>query len=208
MASGNFETCLKLLLKDEGGWVDHDPRTMSPPTNKGITLDQFRKWHQNMGVHPCITLLGSSDLRSMSEQDVAKFYWQTFWRPLCGEQLPAGLDYAVFDAAVMSGQGDAVKWLQDALGVKADGVIGPVTLAAAAQATNSAVQKLCAARLDYLKHLMHFKDNPGWGPRVQRVEQAACKMLDRPVEEIEDEPAGALSIPADGAGAPTQGEPL
>lgn len=193
MSTGNFKACLDLLLIDEGGWVDHDPGTQGPPTNKGITLDAFRKWHQDLGVHPCITLLGPTDLRSISDQDTAKFYWQLFWTPLKAEQLPKGLDYALFDAAVMSGQERAVKWLQDALGITMDGVIGPQTLEAAQSADNDTVKKLCAARSDFLKMQPMFTKNPGWLPRVNRVEQAACKWLDRPVAPIEDLAGAELS---------------
>lgn len=194
MAADHFAPCLALLLQDEGGWVASDPGIPNGnPTFKGITLNQFRKWHQDLGVHPCITLLGPNDLRTMSDQQVAKFYWMQFWRPLSAEQLPKGVDYALFDAAVMSGQGDAVKWLQDALGVKADGKLGPLTLQAAQAADNGVIEKLCEARSDYLKHLPTFKDNPGWLVRVSQVAQAACKMLDRPVAAADDLTTGSVT---------------
>lgn len=203
----NFPRCLNLLLADEGGWVEHDPATNGPPTNKGITWPMYRQWQVDMGIHPCITLLGYNDLKTLSDQQVAKFYWQVFWWPLGCESLPAGLDYALFDAAVMSGAGDAVKWLQDALRVPVDGKPGPVTLKAAQEADNGTIATLCAARKAYLSTLKTFPANPGWLPRVERVAQAACSMLDRPVPEIETEPvgAGALSLPT-GAN-PNPGEP-
>ncbi len=48
-----------------------------------------------------------------------------------GDELPAGIDYVLFDGAVNSGPVQSVKWLQRALGVRVDGVMGEATVAAA-----------------------------------------------------------------------------
>jgi len=45
-----------------------------------------------------------------------------------GDDLPGGLDLAVFDFAVNSGPARAVKTLQRIVGVPADGVMGAMTL--------------------------------------------------------------------------------
>lgn len=205
MADGSFPTCLALLLADEGGWVEHDPKTNGPPTNFGITWPIYIKWQQDMGQHPCITLLNFNSLKNIDAQSVAKFYWQLFWRPLQAEALPAGIDYALFDAAVMSGQERAVKWLQQALGVTADGVVGPETLKAAAASNNATIKTLCELRETFLTGQPTFIANPGWLPRVARVAQAACKMLDRPAPALDDLPTGVPSpLESPVAGQPTK----
>ena len=45
--------------------------------------------------------------------------------------MPTGTDYCVFDTAINSGPGRAAKFLQEVVGVTADGAIGPRPLAAA-----------------------------------------------------------------------------
>ena len=60
----------------------------------------------------------------------------------------------VFDIAVNNGKARAAKWLQTLLGVKVDGFIGPVTLAAAQKANPQALAaKLLSRRAGVLpKH--------------------------------------------------------
>jgi lysozyme family protein len=54
-----------------------------------------------------------------------------YWVPLQADPLPLPLAVGLFDAAVNHGPRSAVKLLQAELGVAVDGVIGPVTVAAA-----------------------------------------------------------------------------
>jgi lysozyme family protein len=50
--------------------------------------------------------------------------------PIQADDLPDDLRFEVFDAAVNSGVRQAIRWLQRSVGVKDDGVIGPMTMAA------------------------------------------------------------------------------
>ncbi|HSG62644.1 MAG TPA: putative peptidoglycan-binding domain-containing protein, partial [Pseudomonadales bacterium] len=92
-----------------------------------------------------------------------------------GDDLPAGVNYCVFDAAVNSGTGRAAKWLQEAVGAVADGAIGPNTLAkVAAHDADSLVNAYCDIRLNFLKSLKTFDTfGKGWTRRVDGVRQAA-----------------------------------
>jgi len=99
-----------------------------------------------------------------------------------GDNLPEGVDYAVFDLAVNSGTGRAAKTLQQALGVTADGQIGPATIAACKAADPSEVAAaVCAARLEFLQNLSTFATfGKGWARRVAEVQAAAHDMSEQP----------------------------
>jgi lysozyme family protein len=96
-----------------------------------------------------------------------------------GDDLPTGVDYVVFDAAINSGPGRAAKWLQEVVGVAADGAIGKSTLAAvAAHDPADIVDMYQAKRLKFLQALPTWATfGKGWGRRVAEVETAAESML-------------------------------
>ena len=165
----NFETALAHVLQSEGGYVfnKNDPGGM---TNLGCTK---AVWEEFVG-HP----VSETDMRELTPADVAPLYKRKYWDKVAGDQLPAGLDYAVFDAAINSGPGRAAKWLQQAVGVAADGAIGPATLAAVAAVP---VQDLIAQyndqRLQFLATLPTWGTfGKGWGNRVAQVQAAASQL--------------------------------
>jgi lysozyme family protein len=81
----------------------------------------------------------------------------------------------MFDDGVLSGPRTAIRDLQQALGVRVDGVMGPVTRAALlAQPVTEIISLLQAARLVRLKTLPHFVlFGRGWSRRLQRIERQA-----------------------------------
>lgn len=166
----NFPKSLKHVLKHEGGFVNH-PRDPGGATNKGITIATYRRYVNRKGT--------VNDLKHILDAEVAKVYRKHYWDKVRGDDLPSGVDYAVFDFAVNSGPGRAAKFLQRAIGAKADGKIGPATL----KATNSldakkTVFKLCNARLVWLRRLRTFKTfGKGWTRRVNDVLVVANQMV-------------------------------
>lgn len=164
----NFDHCLRLVLAHEGGWADH-PKDPGGATMKGVTLATYRKYK------PGAT---KAQLRAISDADLAMIYRDGYWNKVKGDDLPAGLDLVAFDAAVNSGPGRAARWLQEALGVNADGAIGPKTIAAAQDAHKEAViDRACSIRLNWLRTLPHWPTfGKGWTRRVESVREAASKM--------------------------------
>lgn len=163
----NFQRALRLVLKHEGGYVNH-PDDPGGATNKGITIATYRQF-----VKPNATI---ADLKAISDADVARVYKLQYWAKVQGDRLPDGLDYAVFDFAVNSGPGRAAQFLQDVLGVTADGQIGPETLAAASRDPAKAIANLCDKRLAWLKGLKTWPTfGKGWAARVKAVKAAALK---------------------------------
>ena len=113
---GNFGHCLDLVLKSEGGWVNH-PSDPGGETNLGVTK---RVWEEWVG-HPV------ESMKNLTKDQVAPLYEQKYWRPCYGEVLPRGLDLIVFSMGVNAGPGRSVKLLQSSIGCIPDGVIGPRT---------------------------------------------------------------------------------
>jgi lysozyme family protein len=166
----NFEQSLALILKHEGGWVNH-PKDPGGETNMGVTK---RVWEEWVG-HP----VPAGSLKSLTVADVAPLYKAKYWDKVRGDDLPAGVDYAVFDYAVNSGTARAAKQLQNCLGVTADGAIGPKTVAAAQAADAIALaQCICDNRLAFLKGLPTWETfGKGWGRRVADVGKVAQSMI-------------------------------
>ena len=164
----NFEACLAHVLQSEGLWADH-PKDPGGATMKGVTLATYRKYK------PGAT---KAQLRAISDADLAMIYRGGYWNLVKGDDLPAGLDLVAFDAAVNSGPGRGARWLQEALGVNPDGVIGPKTIAAANAAHKDAViDRACDLRLGFLRQLGTWKTfGKGWTRRVEDVRDTASKM--------------------------------
>src|SRR5690606_8907906 len=116
----NFQQALEKVLKHEGGFVNH-PADPGGATNKGITIKVYQQFKKGATV---------ADLKKITDAEVSAIYRKNYWDAVKADQLPSGLDYAVFDFAVNSGPSRAAKCLQETLGVTVDGKIGPRTLAA------------------------------------------------------------------------------
>jgi lysozyme family protein len=151
----NFDTAFQALLTHEGGYSDHaaDP---GGKTRYGITEAVARQ----AGYR--------GDMRELPLDLAQRIYRREYWDAVRADELPAALRYPLFDAAVNSGVGQAIKWLQRAAGVKDDGVIGPVTLAAVAQLDASALRmRMLAQRLRLMASLPSWPSfGRGWANRI------------------------------------------
>lgn len=166
----NFEQCLALVLKHEGNFVNH-PKDPGGMTNLGVTKKVWEEWVK----HP----VDEATMRALGPADVGPLYKDRYWNRVRGDDLPSGVDYAVFDLAVNSGVGRASKILQAALGLPTDGIVGPKTIEAA-QAANARelATNICERRQDFLQSLPTFDTfGRGWTRRVSEVEETAFKMV-------------------------------
>lgn len=166
----NFDAALKHVLADEGGFVNHfaDPGGM---TNLGVTKAVWEEW---LG-HP----VDEKAMRALTPEMVGPMYKRRYWDKAGCNDLPDGIDYFVFDTAVNSGPGRAIKLLQACVNADVDGLLGPKTLAAVkAFDQKQLVQDYAKRRLSYLTELKNWPTfGKGWTTRVNRVEQIALKML-------------------------------
>ena len=154
----DFPTAFDLLITHEGGFSNHpdDPggATMYGVTEKVARAEGF-----------------TGSMRNFSLNDAKTIYRKNYWDACRCDQMPDTLRYPLFDAAVNSGAAQAIKWLQTAVGVKADGVIGPVTQqsvnVAPAQATR---QKMIGARLRFMTNLANWPSfSKGWARRIAAI---------------------------------------
>jgi lysozyme family protein len=166
----NFDTALEAILHHEGGYVDH-PKDPGGRTNLGCTQ---RVWEEWVG-HP----VDEKTMRELTPELVGPLYKAKYWDKIKGDDLPAGVDYVVFDAAINSGPGRAAKWLQQTVGAVPDGAIGNGTLAKVeAMDADDIVSKYQETRLGFLKSLPTWDTfGKGWGRRVTEVKDAALKMV-------------------------------
>lgn len=177
----SYDLALKLVLKSEGGYTN-DKADPGGPTNWGITIYDARAYWKHDAT--------AADVRAMPVDVAKSIYRAKYWDALDCDELPAGVDYAVFDYGVNSGISRAAKVLQHLLGVTADGHIGPKTTAAAnaAVSTYNTVAALCDERLDFLKSLHTWPVfGKGWGRRVTEVLHTAQMMAEDAAKPKEPE---------------------
>ncbi|MFC3706035.1 glycoside hydrolase family 108 protein [Devosia honganensis] len=198
MAKNNFTHALGEVLKHEGGYVDH-PSDPGGATNLGITIGTLSGWLGRKAT--------KAEVKALTVAGVTPIYRKNYWDVVRGDDLPAGLDLALFDFAVNSGPGRAAMTLQTILGVAADGKIGPITLAAIAKHSASLlINELCSHRLAFLERLSTWPTfGKGWSHRVASVRAEALSMAQSPPREVAPQVPGAQpgSAPPERGRAPT-----
>lgn len=150
-AEDRFARAIERVLAHEGGHVDH------PDDPGGKT-----RWGISQRAYPHL------DLSTLTRTQAIALYRRDAWTPIRGDALPEAIAFQVLDAAVNHGVLRAVGWLQQVLGVRVDGVVGPVTRTAAMEADPAAlIFAYNAARLDFYARLRTFPTfGRGWTRRV------------------------------------------
>ena len=166
---GNFDKCLAMVLKHEGGFVDH-PKDPGGATNMGVTLGTYEQW---MGRSVTI-----AEMKALTADDVAPIYRKNYWDRVRGDDLPSGVDWSVFDWAVNSGPSRSAKALQKIVMVTRDGAIGPKTLYAVAnQEPDKIIDAMHTARQRFYERLSTFDTfGRGWSRRNTETREAALLM--------------------------------
>lgn len=209
-----FKRSLRFVRRWEGGWSDHkdDP---GGATQYGITLATYTAWRRSQGLPDP----SADDLRAITEEEVEAIYQQNYWDACRCDDLPPPIALVVFDMAVNAGPSRSARLLQEALGVKVDGIIGPETLAAARAADpQKAAAEFTARRALYYASLSTFSTfGLGWMRRaaaalstatVMAIHSPALSPSLAPPDPIEDgeeplptEPSLAVPIAIVAAGA-------
>lgn len=98
---------------DPGGW-----------TSWGVTFSEWLDWERKHGNYTA----SLDDFKKVLKETFLPLYRADYWNACrCGNMGPFGI--AIFDAAVLSGPGNAAKLLQKAVAATVDGEIGPITIA-------------------------------------------------------------------------------
>src|SRR3990172_12124180 len=142
MATWTYDDSLRRLLVHEGGYTNH-PADPGGPTNFGITIYDYRKY-----VKPTAT---AADVRAMKLADAKSIYRAKYWDAQRCNELPAGVDYAVFDYGVNSGIGRSGKVLRRVLKLPDNSSVVNDAVIAAARAADAKtlVAAICAERLRF-----------------------------------------------------------
>jgi len=174
MAAATYDSALTRLLAHEGGYTNH-PADPGGPTNFGITIADYRRY-----VKPDAT---ADDVRAMPADEAKAIYRKRYWDAQRCDDLPAGVDYALFDYGVNSGVGRSGKVLRRVLGLSDTSarVTDEVVAAARAADGRAVAAAICDERLRFLKSLRTWDTfGQGWGRRVAEVRAASLEMTCTP----------------------------
>ena len=112
-----FDRALAHVFAAEGGYVN-DPADPGGETKFGISKRAY----------PDV------DIAALTREGAAAIYRRDYWDACRCDGLPPAIALAVFDAAVNQGARAAAIMLQQSAGAPVDGIVGPVTMAAAHRA--------------------------------------------------------------------------
>lgn len=168
----NWKPSLAAVLKSEGG-NDDDPADHGGRTSRGITQREYDSWRREH-KQPVI------DVWKAPQSDIEAIYHEEYWAPYC-DLLPVGADYLLFNMNVNAGPNRGAIILQRALGVNADGRIGPMTREAlrTINALTLIENYSNQSRAFYLS-LHQPKFTKGWLNRVEFVRKTALAMVKGP----------------------------
>jgi lysozyme family protein len=150
----HFDQAFEELIGNEGGYVFH-PSDPGGETNWGITVKVARKYGY------------TGSMREMSQATAKDIYRHLYWLGAF-DRFTYPVAFQLFDGAVNSGVPQSVKWLQQALGVKEDGILGPITMRTAIEMNPWRLTiKYNAIRLDFLTNLKTWSSfGKGWARRI------------------------------------------
>jgi lysozyme family protein len=165
-----YGKALAAVLKYEGG-KDDDPRDPGGRTNQGVIQRVYSAWRIRKGLQP-------RDVFLMTDDERDAIYYQNYAVKVRFDELPPGVDMVVFDGGVNSGPSQSIKWVQRALGLNADGVLGDVTMQRIQDHPNhdALIADVIKRRRTFLRALKPYKTfGKGWEARIanlQKVGQA------------------------------------
>jgi lysozyme family protein len=158
-----FKTALDLILKHEGGYVNH-PEDPGGETKYGISKRAY----------PDV------DIKNLTPEQAGEIYYKDYWCKVQCDSLPEPVALMVFDAAVNMGVRRAAKQLQKAASATPDGVVGPMTIKAVRDAYRTSeedfLQALYDKRQSFYERLKTFKTfGRGWTRRNKETLEEATR---------------------------------
>jgi len=155
----DWDKAIEFVLKEEGG-----------ATGELVTNDKggYTKFGISSAANPDV------DFPNLTKEAAQEIYKQRYWHPCHCDELPSPLAIAVFDAAVNQGVGGAIRALQIALNLDADGIMGDKTKSEAFKAGPKTLRRFMAQRMvRYVRTIIKdntqegFLDN--WSNRLMRL---------------------------------------
>lgn len=170
---GVFYDALHFTLSVEGG-TSRDPRDPGnvggQATVYGVTQKTYDRWRQKKEF-------STQNVTKITPCELETLYYEEYFLSSRSHLLAPKLAVALFDAAVHTGPSRAVKLLQKALGVTADGTLGSLTLRATRnQPLQNLLNRFLQERGDFYRRLSQKKPllqifMRGWCNRIQLLRQ-------------------------------------
>lgn len=161
----NFAAALKIELVFEGG-MDDDPVDPGGRTKNGITQKVYAAYRRRKG-------LPAQDVFKMVDSERDEIYRSQYFDKIRFDELPPGLDLVIVDGAINSGVSQSVKWVQRALGIQADGVMGAITMSRIMDHPDHDVliKNILDRRRAFLQALKtYWRFGKGWMSRVSQLQ--------------------------------------
>ena len=151
----SFQRAVAFVLRQEGAELVNDPNDPGGLSRYGIALAK----------HPELT---AADIREMTPERAATIYRTGYWAAIRGDDLPEWVQLPLLDAAVNQGPTPAIRALQRALYLPADGQVGPKTITALGAANpNATLAGFVAERIaDYSALRTWARFGKGWARRA------------------------------------------
>lgn len=176
----NRNISIRLVFDVEKGYVNRPETDNGGPTNRGVTLATLSAWRGR----PCTI----DELKRLTEAEAYEIYEKNYWQQIAGDEMPSGLDFALFDSCVTSGAKRTIILLQDTLRaagitnsdgspLKSDGILGLNTkrgIYSYPGGVKKLIRDFCDVRLAWMRTLAGpkgFKSNGrGWTIRVTGID--------------------------------------
>lgn len=154
------------LRKWEGGFAN-DPDDKGGATMMGVTLKVYQKYFGKDKT--------AEDLKNISDEEWLAIFKDGYWNPWKADEIKnQSIAKLVVDMGWMSGVKTAIKKVQECLGCKADGIVGPVTIGKLNEKTTfTTFRKLWLMRYQWLIEISKKGNNKkflrGWQNRLNDI---------------------------------------
>ena len=158
-----FDEAFKRLIGHEGGYST-DRRDPGNWTGGRVGVGTLKGTKFGLAANTYPNL----DIKNLTLSQAKEIYKKDWWDKLGADGMHSAIVFQLWDFAINAGKSRAIKELQQAVGVPADGIIGPQTLAAVnSHDLNDVILSLTAERLKFYTSLSTFKTyGKGWTNRV------------------------------------------
>ena len=177
----NWEPFFKMLIKHEGNFTD-DQRDKGNSQgdgygNEGSTMLGVTSWNWAKYTGKPAP---KNVMRELTVDDVKPLYKKNYWDSIKADDLPSGVDLSCSDLCVNAGPRQAAKILQRAVSAKADGSIGPKTVASVYDHDPiDVLHKYYDGREAFYRKLKDYKIyGKGWSRRNTETLEKALEIVD------------------------------
>ena len=157
---------IPFIKKWEGGYVN-DPDDKGGCTMMGVTIKTYQKYFGKDKT--------CEDLRKISDEEWLAIFKKGYWDCWRADEINnQSIAQLCVDMGWGSGPKTAIKKVQECLGLKADGIVGPITLSALNSKPSSYIfRKLWTMRYAWLYQISKVGNNKkflrGWINRLNDI---------------------------------------